>query len=263
MNPRSHIYCKWKNKLQTKINIFSGTQLFFIGFGILAQLSFVETIKNYLKTGNWGYPRFGWTITNQIISIGWFDISSNSIITYHLMASYGLYLGLLLQICIMMFLKDSKNKLYIHKSLGFILVFIVLPIFLCFSLALDIFLIKNLTNKILMGIIPIMIFCSIVKSVLSIQYGNKNAHVDGIFTVLILLNAASVFRLLIGVLFIAGVPVEILFANNEPNHIAAIARTLLVIAILTISFHSCNRLKQNRFTIISLTIALFYTIIAL
>jgi len=257
----SDSFCNWKKNLYTKIDIFSRTQLFFIGFGIFAQLSFVETIKNYLKTGNWGYPRLGWTITNQIISLGAFDISSNSIITYHLMASYGLYLGLLLQIYMMLFIKYSKMKLYLHKTLGFIIVFLILPVFLCCSLSLDFLLIKNLTNKILMGIIPIMIFCSIVKSVLSIQSGNKNAHVDGIFTVLILLNAASVFRLLIGVLFIAGVPVEILFANNEPNHIAAIARTLLVIAILIISFHSCNRLKQNRFILIALTMTLLYTII--
>ncbi len=261
MNSYSHSICKRKKSLETKINIFSRTQLFFIGFGIFAQLSFVETIKNYLKTGNWGYPRLGWTITNRIISFGWFDLSSNSIITYHLMASYGLYLSLLLQIYIMLFFKYSKIKRYLHKTLGFIIVFLILPIFLCCSLSLDILLIKNLTNKILIGIIPILIFSSLVKSVLSIQSGNKNAHVDGIFTALILLNAASVFRLLIGALFIAGVPTGLLFTDNEPNHIAAIARTLLVIAILIISFYSCNRLKQNSFTLIALTMALLYTII--
>lgn len=241
--------------------IFSSTQIFFIFFGIIAQLSFVETIKNYLNTGNWGYPRLGWTITNRIISLGWIEISSNSIITYHLIASYSLYLSLLLQLCIMLFFRRSAIKLYVHRSLGIIITLILLPIFLCASLTLDIFIIKNLTNKILIGIIPIMILYSVVTSVLAIQSSNKKAHVDGIYTTLILLNAASIFRLLIGVAFISGVPIDLLFTNNEPNHIAAIIRTLLVIGVLTVSFYSCNRLKQNRFTLITLSVTLFFTVI--
>lgn len=237
------------------LRILTRTQVFVIALGIIAQLSFVATIKHYLITGNWGYPRIGWIIPNQVISFGWLHIPSDALITYHLISGYCLYLGLLFQFCLMLFLKRNIAIIRIHRALGALIIFLALPFFLILSLALAGFLIHNPINKLLFAIIPMLIAYGLVKGFLAAQHDKKECHVDGMFLALVLMNTASVFRILIGILFLIGIPTQYLFSNGEPNHIAALGRTILMILILIIGFKSSGRLTKNKLPIYALVTA--------
>ena len=232
--------------------ILSRTQLLTIALGVVAQLSFVATIKHYLMTGNWGYPRVGWLMPKQMISIAGFHTNSDSLVNYHLISSYLLYVSLLTQFGLMLFLKRTKVLVRIHRGLGTLVILVLLPAFVILSLGMAYFFIHNLINQLLFAIIPMTIAFGLLKGVLAARNELKNKHIDGMFLALALMNTASVFRLLIGLLFLMGVPVESLFSNGEPSHLAALCRTMLMIIILVISFNSTGRLAENKVPIYAL-----------
>jgi hypothetical protein len=244
-----------QNPAQHK-KVFTRTQIVFLCFGLLSQLTFFPTIQYYLERGVWGYPRLSWVIANQSIPVLWFEISSNALLSTHVVSSYALYAALLLQLGLMLWGKRSAQTIKFHRTLGTSIICVLLPVFVFCALMLDVHLIKNPVNQILFAVIPAMITFGLLKALHTIRAGNKTGHVDAIFLVLICINAASITRLVMGMLYLAGIPVTFLFYNHEPTILAAIIRTFLVILMLMISYYTCGRFKQNMFPMLMLSIVL-------
>ena len=253
--------------------IFSRTQTFFICFGIVAQLSFVESIRYFLDRGAWGYPRLGWVIPNRVLDLGLFELSSNLMISLHAITSFALYGAVLVQLGIMIYVRPSvsstcsptssqavspafssavspalhtaTNKIKFHRLLGRTIIFVLLPLFVVFALILNVQLIHRLTNQILFGVIPVMVTYGFVKALHAIRHRDQASHIDAIFLVIMCLNAAPITRLCVGVFYAAGFPSTFLMQNHEPTVLGAVVRTFLIILILFFSYLSCERLKRN------------------
>ena len=175
--------------------VFSKTQIFFICFGVLSHLSLLYTVLNFFQTGNWGYPRVGWINPNRTVSIAGGHYSSNGLITYHVLSSYCLYFGLLVQLGLMVFLKRSAATIRVHRAIGITILCVLGPAFVFLALVLNFFLIESSVNKILFGIIPVMICYGMLTSVVAIRSGDKVGHIDGMYIALIMLNAAPTMRM--------------------------------------------------------------------
>jgi hypothetical protein len=238
------------------VPLFTKTQIFFIWFGILAQVSYFESIRYFFQRQVWGYPRLGWVIPNEIVKFGGFEVNSNSLLTLHVATSVMLYGALLIQLCLMLFVPNSPHKLRAHRTLGFTIVGVLLPVFVFLALIVDLILIKNPTNQILFAVIPVMITYGFFKVVHGIRASDTARHIDGIFLILLCLNAAAITRLSVGMLYVSGFPVSFLFENHEPIAFAAITRTVLLIVILALGFSSSNRLIMNKNPLLFLALVL-------
>ena len=75
-------------------------------------------IFNFSQTGHWGSARLNWIIANRLLDLGLFQISSNALIGVHVLTSYCLYFGLLLQICLMSFAPRKKVTITLHRAIG-------------------------------------------------------------------------------------------------------------------------------------------------
>ena len=239
--------------------IFSNTQIFFICFGLLSHLIIFVTIFNFSQTGYWGSTRLNWIITNRLLDLGLFQISSNTLISIHVLTSYCLYFGLLLQICLMSFAPRKQITIALHRAIGSIIVCLALPAFVVPALLLQTYLIKNPLSQVLFSVIPLIVCYGLVSAVCAIRSGNAAKHVDGVFVAVILLNAPSIFRIATAALYLTGTPVDLLIIDNEPNPLLAMIRTVIIIVILTISFISTGRLRQNWIPILLLAAALGYS----
>ena len=226
--------------------IFSRTQVFFICFGALSHVTIFFTVANFFNTGNWGYPRLNWVITDRAISLGGFQVSSNTLLSYHVLSSYCLYFGLLAQLCLMGIVHRTELTIRIHRVIGGALLLIALPAFVVFAATLDMTMARNSANQLLFGIIPVLVCYGMLAGFFGIRAGRKIRHIDGMFLAVILLNAAPTIRILTGILYASGVPIGWLIVDQEANPALAIARTILILAILAASYLSCGRLKQNR-----------------
>ncbi len=241
--------------------IFSKTQTFFICFGIVAQLSFVESIRYFLDRGAWGYPRLGWVIPNRGLDLGLFELSSNLMLSLHAITSFALYAAILAQLGIMLYWNPSVNpsvkhsespslvastsKIKFHRLFGRTIICVLLTLFVVIALILNAQLIHRLTNQILFGVIPVMVTYGLIKAVHAIRHRDQTSHIDAIFLVIMCLNAAPITRLCMGLFYAAGIPTTFLMQNHEPTVLGAIVRTFLIILILFFSYLSCDRLKRN------------------
>ena len=160
----------------------------------------------------------------------------------------------------MVFLKRSAATIRVHRAIGITILCVLGPAFVFLALVLNFFLIESSVNKILFGIIPVMICYGMLTSVVAIRSGDKVGHIDGMYIALIMLNAAPTMRIVTGILYLSGVPVTWLMTTNESNPTIAIIRTFIVIVILTVSFLTAGRLKQNRYPLLLLSAAFVYTI---
>ena len=226
--------------------IFSRTQVFFICFGALSHVTIFFTVANFFNTGNWGYPRLNWVITDRAISLGGFQVSSNTLLSYHVLSSYCLYFGLLAQLCLMGIVHRTELTIRIHRVIGGALLLIALPAFVVFAATLDMTMARNPANQLLFGIIPVLVCYGMLTGFFGIRTGSRIRHTDGMFLAIILLNAAPTIRILTGVLYASGVPIGWLILDQEANPTLAIVRTILILVILAASYLSCGRLRQNQ-----------------
>ena len=226
--------------------IFSRTQVFFICFGALSHVTIFFTVANFFNTGNWGYPRLNWVIADRAISLGGFQVSSNTLLSYHVLSSYCLYFGLLAQLCLMGIVHRTELTIRIHRVLGGALLLVALPAFVVFAATLDMTMARNPANQLLFGIIPVLVCYGMLAGFFGIRAGRKIRHIDGMFLAVIMLNAAPTVRIVTGILYASGVPIGRLIVYQEANPTVAIVRTIIILAILVASYLSCGRLKQNR-----------------
>ncbi len=226
--------------------IFSRTQVFFICFGALSHVTIFFTVANFFNTGNWGYPRLNWVIADRAISLGGFQVSSNTLLSYHVLSSYCLYFGLLAQLCLMGIVHRTELTIRIHRVLGGALLLVALPAFVVFAATLDMTMARNPANQLLFGIIPVLVCYGMLAGFFGIRAGRKIRHIDGMFLAVIMLNAAPTVRIVTGILYASGVPIGRLIVDQEANPTVAIVRTIIILAILVASYLSCGRLKQNR-----------------
>ena len=216
-------------------------------------------IFNFSQTGHWGSARLNWIIANRLLDLGLFQISSNALIGVHVLTSYCLYFGLLLQICLMSFAPRKKVTITLHRAIGLTVVCLALPAFVVPALLLQTYLINNPLNHVLFSVIPLIVCYGLASAVCAIRSGNAAKHVDGVFVAVILLNAPPIFRIATAALYLTGSPADMLIIDNEPNPLLAMIRTVIIIFILTISFISTGRLRQNWVPVLLLAAVLGYS----
>jgi hypothetical protein len=236
--------------------LFSKTQIFFICLGLLAQLSFFDTLRYFFERGVWGYPRLGWVIPEKVVTFGLFELSSIAVITLHAASSFLLYFAVLGQLGVMLFVRPSAAKLRFHRLFGRTIAFALLPIFAFFALILNTQMIQSTANQLLFGVIPVLITWGFAQAIFAARAHDQARHLDAIYLIIICLNAAAITRLCMGMLYGIGLSTTFLMQNQEPAAIGAILRTFLLIAILIGSYLSCERFKANYKPILFLSIAL-------
>ena len=236
--------------------LFSKTQIFFICFGLLAQVSFFDTLRYFFERGVWGYPILGWVIPEKVVTFGFFELSSIAVITLHAASSFLLYFAVLGQLGVMLFVRPSAAKLRFHRLFGRTIAFVLLPIFAFFALVLNSQMIQSTANQLLFGVIPVLITWGFVQAIVAARAHDQTRHLDAIYLIIICLNAAAITRLCVGMLYGMGLSTTFLMQNQEPAAIGAILRTFLLIAILIGSYLSCHRLKANYKPVLFLSIAL-------
>ncbi len=234
--------------------LFSKTQIFFICFGLVAQLSFFDTLRYYFERGVWGYPRLGWVIPEKVVTFGFFELNSIVVITLHAASSFLLYFAVLGQLSVMIFMRPSDVKILFHRLFGRTIAFVLLPIFAFFALILNSQMIQSSANQILFGVIPVLITWGFAQAIFAARSHDQTRHLDAIYLIIICLNAAAITRLCVGMLYGMGLSTTFLMQNQEPAAIGAILRTFLLIAILIGSYLSCERFKANYKPILFLSI---------
>ncbi|MBZ1351001.1 DUF2306 domain-containing protein [Alcaligenaceae bacterium LF4-65] len=227
------------------IQLFSKTQIFFICLGVLAQISFFDTLRYFFERGVWGYPKLGWLIPQKIVHLGFFEVNSTTVITLHAATSFLLYGGVLCQLGIMLFVRPSPAKARFHKLFGRTLAFVCLPIFALFALILNSQMIQSPANQLLFGVIPLLVLWGFIQAICAARSHDQTRHIDAVYLILMCLNAAAITRLCVGLLYAAGLSTTFLMQNQEPAVIGPIFRTVLLILILSASYLSCDRFKAN------------------
>ena len=236
--------------------LINAVQGFFVCFGLVAHLIFFPTFLNYFKTGTWGYPRVGWIVPDRIVEIAGMTIHTNTLITGHVLSTYFLLIFILCQFFMMLFLKRSANLIQAHRVVGSISVGLILPVFCLFAAGVSFYVILTPFNKILFAVLPVVIVYAIFNGLLAIKSGNRESHVDSMYTALIVVNAAPIYRFAAGILTLVGHEGVSTSASQEPNDSGAILRTILVILILVISYYSAGRLRKNIVPIAALLLVL-------
>jgi len=234
--------------------LFSKTQIFFICFGLVAQLSFFDTLRYYFERGVWGYPRLGWVIPEKVVTFGLFELSSIAVITLHAATSFLLYAAMIGQLGIMLFVRPSDAKTRFHRLFGRTIAFVLLPIFALFALVLNSQMIQSTANQLLFGMIPALVTWGFVQAIFAARHHEQTRHLDAIYLIIICLNAAAITRLCMGMLYGMGLSTTFLMQNHEPAAIGAILRTFLLILILSGSYLSCDRFKDNYKPILFLSV---------
>lgn len=244
----------------SNLNILSSTQRLIIMIGLISHVVFIPTIHLYLTNHIWGGSLLSWTIANRIINVYGYDISTYSIITGHVITSYLLLLSMIFQFSLMLLFTNSSTLIIIHRIVGSITTMIFLPLFCLCALTCSFFVIVTPFNKILFGVLPLMITYGMLRGVFEIHKGSKIKHVDGMYLAIICLNAAPFFRLIVGLFFLLGLPTISVSGNHEPDDYGALLRTTFLILALTISYWSVGRLKKNIYPIVALFLVLLLSL---
>jgi len=227
------------------LQLFSKTQIFFICLGVLAQVSFFDTLRYFFERGVWGYPRLGWVIPQKVVHFGLFELNSTIVLTLHAATSFLLYAAVLCQLAVMLFVPPSTAKTHFHRFFGRTVAFVGFPIFVLFALILNSQMIHSSANQLLFGVIPLLIIWGFVQAINAARAQDQTRHLDAVYLILMCLNAAAITRLCMGMLYGLGLSTTFLMQNQEPAAIGAILRTLLLLLILGGSYLSCSRLKAN------------------
>jgi hypothetical protein len=227
------------------VQLFSKTQIFFICLGVLAQVSFFDTLRYFFERGVWGYPRLGWVIPQKQIQFGLFELNSTTVLTLHGVTSFLLYAAVICQLAVMLFVHPSAAKTRFHRFFGRIVAFVGVPIFALFALILSSQMIYSSPNQLLFGVIVVLVVWGFVQAILAARAHDQIRHLDAVYLILMCLNAAAITRLCMGMLHGLGLSTTFLMQNQEPAAIGAILRTLILLLILAGSYLSCNRLKAN------------------
>jgi hypothetical protein len=227
------------------VQLFSKTQIVFICFGVLAQLSFFDTLRYFFERGVWGYPRLGWVIPQKMVDVGLFELNSTVVLTLHAATSFLLYWAIICQLTVMLFVRPSAAKKRFHRFFGRTIAFVCLPIFVLLALLLNSQMIRSPANQLLFGVIPLLVIWGFTKAIVAARARDQTRHFDAVYLILMCLNAAAITRLCVGMLYGLGLSTTFLMQNQEPAAIGAILRTLLLILILGGSYLSCGRLAAN------------------
>lgn len=241
----------------------NSVQKAFIFFGLAAHVIFIPTIQGYLTAGQWGSPRVGWIIPNRVFDIHGLMVHADAIITAHAISVYFLLILMLAQFGIMVYAKRSSTLISIHRVIGTITFCVALPIFCLFAGTLTAYSIQTPFNKVLFGILPVLIFYAMCKGVYEIRKGNLLLHADAMFLAFTLLNAGPIYRIAAAILlFVTHEPFSTSI-TKDPNDSGAILRTLIVLMMLVVSYYSSGRLRKNVFPIAALLGVLVLSLIFL
>ena len=241
----------------------NSVQKFLIFFGIASQFIFIPTIRNYFATGEWGSPKTGWSIPDRLFDIHGFMVYADSLITAHALSVYFLLILMLAQFGMMVYAKRTPQIISTHRIIGITTFCLALPIFCLFAGTTVAYSIQTPFNKVLFGILPVLIFYAMCKGVYEIRKGNLLLHADAMFLAFTLLNAGPIYRLAAGILFLTTHEPLSTSSTGDPNDSGALLRTIIVLIMLIISYYSSGRLKKNIFPIAVLLATLILSLVFL
>ena len=241
----------------------NSVQKAFIFFGLASHFIFTPTIRNYLATGEWGSPKTGWTIPDRLFDIHGFMVHADTLITAHALSVYFLLILMVAQFGMMVYAKRTPQIISIHRIIGTTAFCLALPIFCLFAGTAAAYSIQTPFNKVLFGILPVLIFYAMCKGVYEIRKGNLLLHADAMFLAFTLLNAGPIYRLAAAILYLTTHEPLSTSVTRDPNDSGALLRTIIVLIMLIVSYYSSGRLRKNIFPIAVLLSALVLSLVFL
>jgi len=212
----------------------------------------------HVTFGTWGGRSASAHLPNALINIAGFSISSYTLIAWHAAAAFALAAAMFLQFVLARRELRSDKALTLQKTLGPLIMLILLPAFLLFALSLSLGVIHTPFNGVMFTVLPIMILYAIVRGLIGLLRGDLNLHADSMFLAFMLLESAPIYRIVMFVF--AWLGGTLLAPNGEPVNEGALFRTLVVLALLTFGYCSSKRLRQNLFPLILLGSVLAFSL---
>ncbi len=221
------------------------TQFGIVCFAFIANLVFIPTISTHVTYGKWGIHSTATYLPDSLVSFLGFTVSSYTLITWHAAAALTLAAAMFAQFVLAHRKVRSDSAIAAHRTLGPIILCTLLPAFLLFSLSLSLLVIQTPFNRVMFTVLPVMILYAIFRALVGLRRGDRDLHADSMFLAFILLESAPIYRTSMFVFTWLGEP--LLAQNGEPVNEGALIRTLIVLALLTLGYWSCRRLRRNLF----------------
>jgi|GEM_PF-7071239 len=221
----------------------SKTQFGLVCAAFIANLVFIPSISTHLMQGTWGGHSVMTRLPNSLVSVLGFPVYSYTLITWHAAAALSLAAAMFVQFVLAHRTERSDRAVAFHKALGPVVLCTLLPVFLLFALALSLCVIHTPFNHVMFTVLPLMIFYAIFRALIGLWRGDRELHADSMFLAFMLLESAPVYRIVMfAFLSFGGAP---LAPNGEPVDGGAAIRTVIVLAMLTLGYWSCGRLRRN------------------
>lgn len=228
----------------------SRTQFRLICFAFIANLAFIPSMLAHVAFGTWGGRSASAHLPDSLINFMGLSISSYTLIAWHAAAAFALAVAMFIQFVLAHREVRSGRALALHKTLGPLILLILLPAFLLFALSLSLGVIQTPFNGVMFTVLPMMILYAIVRALIGLRRGDLDLHADSMFLAFMLLESAPIYRIVMFVF--AWLGGTLLAPNGEPVNEGALFRTLVVLALLTLGYWSSKRLRRNLFPLMLL-----------
>ena len=236
----------------------SRTQFWLVCFVFTANLVFIPSISTHVMHGTWGGHSMMTHLPDSLVSFLGFSVYSYTLITWHAAAAFTLAAALFVQFVLAHRQVRSDRAVAVHRTLGPIILCTLLPVFLLFALSLSLYVIHTPFNHLMFTVLPVMIVYAVFRALVGLRRGDRDLHADSMFLAFILLESAPVYRLVMFVSLWLGRP--LLAPNGDPVDAGALFRTLIVLALLTLGYWSCGRLRRNLFPLALLGAVLVFSL---
>ena len=221
----------------------SKIQFRIVCFAFAANLAFIPSISAHLTYGTWGGRSTATHLPDTQESFLGFSVSSYTLITWHAAAAFLFAVALFTQFILTHRRVKADRAIAAHRTLGPIILFTLWPVFTVFAFSMSLRVIQTPFNQVMFTVLPVMIIFAVVRALVGLRRGDRDLHADSMFLAFLLLESAPVYRIVMFVF--AKLGGQTLAANGEPVNAGALFRTLIVLALLTLGYWSCRRLRRN------------------
>ena len=221
----------------------SRTQFVLVCMAFVSNLVFIPSVSYFVRNRTWGGGTTAMQLPDPEESILGLSVSSYTLITWHAVAAFVLAAALFGQFILVRRGAGSDRLVAVHRAIGPIILFTLLPVFLVLALSLSLWVIRTPFNRVMFTLLPVMIVYAIARALVGLRRGDRDLHADSMFLAFILLEAAPFYRIVMFV--IARLGGQVLAPNGEPVDGGALFRTVIVLLLLTLGYWSCGRLRRN------------------
>ena len=231
-----------------------------VAFG--SNLVFIPIVSNYLEAGHWGVRGTQQIIPNKTLHLLFgISLSSNLLIIIHASAAMLLAASFATQLVLIHRRQRTQRGIAGHRIVGIATMAVTGPLFVIAATVVCFTIIQTPLNRTLYLLLPVMITYALIMGMKGHRDGDKIRHADSMFLAIILLEAAPVFRVIAFIMIKTG---RIVIApNGETVNSGVILRTIALVIILVVGYHSARRLRRNLFPLAVISVVLIASLVLL